>query len=77
MSEVVGLFVVLLHVSGHLNTGSTGDAFLALVGGGVIGTGAFLATASLLGSEEVDVLRRRLPMLRGSAWLNRGTPDVG
>jgi putative peptidoglycan lipid II flippase len=75
MAEVVGLFVVLLHVSGHLNTGSTGDAFLALVGGGVIGTGAFLAAASLLGSEEVGVLRRRLPMLRDSAWLNRGTPD--
>ena len=77
MAEVVGLFVVLLHVSGHLNTGSTGDAFLALVGGGVIGTGVFLATASLLGSEEVDVLRRRLPMLRDSAWLSRGAPDAG
>jgi hypothetical protein len=77
MAEVVGLFVVLLHVSGHLNTGSTGDAFLALVGGGVIGTGVFLAAASLLGSEEVGVLLRRLPMLRDSAWLSRGASDAG
>jgi putative peptidoglycan lipid II flippase len=76
MAEVVGLFVVLLHVSGHLNTGSTGDSFLALVGGGVIGTGVFLAASSLLGSEEVDVLRSRLPMLRASAWMNRGAADT-
>jgi len=77
MAEVVGLFVVLLHVSGHLNTGSTGDAFLALVGGGVIGTGVFLAAASLLGSEEVGILLRRLPMLRDSTWLSRGASDAG
>jgi len=76
MAEVVGLFMVLLHVSGHLNTGSTGDSFLALVGGGVIGAGTFLAAASLLGSEEVDILRSRLPMLRASAWMNRGAADT-
>jgi putative peptidoglycan lipid II flippase len=77
MAEAVGLFMVLLHVSGHLNTGSTGDSFLALVGGGVIGAGTFLAAASLLGSEEVDILRSRLPMLRASAWMNRGGADTG
>ena len=66
MAEVVGLIVLLLHASGHLNTGSIGDAFLALFGGSVLGAGAFFGVSSFLGSEEV-VLLRRLPMLHPSA----------
>lgn len=67
MAEVVGLIVLLLHASGHLNTGSVGDAFLALFGGSVIGVAAFFGVSSFLGSEEMQVLRRRLPMLHPSA----------
>ena len=59
MAEVVGLIVLLLHASGHLNTGSLGDAFLALFGGSVVGVAAFFAVSSFLGSEEMEVLRRR------------------
>ncbi len=67
MAEVVGLIVLLLHASGHLSTGSLGDAFLALFGGGVIGVAAFFGVSSFLGSEEMRVLVRRLPMLLPSA----------
>ena len=67
MAEVVGLLVLLLHASGHLNTGNLGDAFLALFGGTVVGVGAFFAISSFLGSEEMEMLRRRVPMLHPSA----------
>jgi peptidoglycan biosynthesis protein MviN/MurJ (putative lipid II flippase) len=66
MAEVVGLVVLLLHASGHLNTGSLGDAFLALFGGSVLGAAAFFGVSAYLGSEEMDVLKRRLPMLHPS-----------
>jgi hypothetical protein len=59
MAEVVGLLALLLHAAGHLNTGTLGDAFLALFGGTVIGAVAFLAVSSFLGSEEMEVLRFR------------------
>jgi hypothetical protein len=59
--------VLLLHASGHLNTGSLGDAFLALFGGSVLGAIAFFGVSSYLGSEEMGVLLRRLPMLHPSA----------
>lgn len=67
MAEIVGLIVLLLHASGHLNTGSLGDAFLALFGGSVLGAIAFFGVSSYLGSEEMGVLLRRLPMLHPSA----------
>jgi putative peptidoglycan lipid II flippase len=67
MAEVVGLFVVILHASGHLNTGSFGDAFAALVGGGLIGASVFFLTAYALRCEEMGTLVRRLPTLRPSA----------
>ena len=67
MAEVVGLIVLLLHAPGHLNTGNLGDAFLALFGGSVVGVGAFFAVSSFLGSEEMQMLKRRVPMLHPSA----------
>jgi hypothetical protein len=72
MAETVGLFLIFLKVTGHSTTGSLGDAFLALVGGGIVGAGTFLLAASQLGSEEVGIIRSRLPALRISAWLGRG-----
>ena len=72
MAETVGLFLIFLKVTGHSTTGSLGDAFLALVGGGIVGAGTFLLAASQLGSEEVGIMRSRLPALRISAWLGRG-----
>ena len=72
MAETVGLFLIFLKVTGHSTTSSLGDAFLALVGGGIVGAGTFLLAASQLGSEEVDIIRSRLPALRISAWLGRG-----
>jgi putative peptidoglycan lipid II flippase len=64
MVEVVGLFVVLMHVSGHLNTGRLSDAFAALVGGGLIGAGVYFLVAYLLHSDELSALLRRIPALR-------------
>ena len=72
MAETVGLFLIFLKVTGHSTTSSLGDAFLALVGGGIVGAGTFLLAASQLGSEEVGIMRSRLPALRISAWLGRG-----
>lgn len=66
MAEVVGLFVVILHATGHLNTGSFSDAFAALVGGGLIGAGVYFLTAHALHCDEVDTLVRRLPAFRPS-----------
>jgi putative peptidoglycan lipid II flippase len=76
MAEVVGMYLILLKASGHLDSGSLGDAFLALVGGCIVGAGTFFVAASQLGSEEIDILRRRLPPLRVSAWLNRKPTDA-
>ncbi len=76
MAETVGLFMIFLKVTGHSTTSSLGDAFLALVGGGIVGAGTFLLAASQLGSEEVDIIRGRLPALRISAWLGRGGADA-
>lgn len=64
MAEVVGLFLLLLHVAGHLNTSSLLDAAAALVVGALLGTAAYFGAAVLLGSEEAETLRRRLPALR-------------
>jgi putative peptidoglycan lipid II flippase len=66
MAEVVGLFVVILHAGGHLNTGSFGDAFAALVGGGLIGAGVFFLGAYAFRCEEVGILMRRLSPPRPS-----------
>ena len=66
MAEVVGLFVVILHATGHLNTGSFSDAFAALVGGGLIGASVYFLTAHVLRCEEVGTLVRRLPAFRPS-----------
>ena len=77
MAETVGLFLIFLKVTGHPTTGSLGDAFLALVGGGIVGAGTFLLAASQLGSEEVGIIRSRLPALRISAWLGRGGANAG
>jgi putative peptidoglycan lipid II flippase len=75
MAQVVGLLMLLLHASGHLNTGNLGDAFLALFGGTIIGVLAFFGVASFLESEEIGVLMRRLPMLRPSAVFGSAGQD--
>lgn len=67
MAEVVGLFLLLLHGAGHLNTASLADAVAALGGGALLGAGAYFGAAFLLGSEEAETLRRRLPALRPAA----------
>jgi hypothetical protein len=64
MVEVVSLFMVLLHASGHLNTGRVSDAFAALVGGSLMGAGAYFLVAYLLHSDELSTLLRRIPALR-------------
>ena len=64
MVEVVSLFVVLMHASGHLNTGRTSDAFATLVGGGLIGAGIYFLTSYLLRSDEMATILRRIPALR-------------
>ena len=66
MAEVVGFYLILLHQAGHLDTGRLLDAFLALAGGGLLGSFIFLAASRALRSEEVETLLRRLP------WLGRG-----
>jgi len=66
MVEVVSLFVVLMHASGHLNTGHLSDAFAALLGGGLIGAGTYFLVAYLLRSDEMGTLLRRIPALRRS-----------
>ena len=67
MAEVVGFYLVLLHLSGHLDTGRWLDAFLALAGGGLLGGFIFLAASRALRSEEVETLLRRVPWLSRSA----------
>lgn len=73
MAEVVGLALIFLHVVGHSNNANLLDAFLALVGGSVVGVGAFFVVASFLHSEEMDILRRQLPLLRLSSLLSRSS----
>jgi len=64
MAEVVGLLALLLHASGHFDTGTLGDAFLALFCGSAVGAGVFFAVSSFLAHEEMELLERRLPFLR-------------
>ncbi len=77
MAEVVGLLALLLHASGHFNTGTLGDAFLALFGGSVIGAGVFFTVSSFLAHEEMDLLERRLPLLRSVNVIARLTEGGG
>ncbi len=62
MAEVVGLYLVLLHLSGHLDTNRLVDSFLATAGGGLIGVCVFLWTARGLRMEEAETLLDRLPL---------------
>jgi peptidoglycan biosynthesis protein MviN/MurJ (putative lipid II flippase) len=64
MVEVVSLFMVLMHASGHLNTGQLSDAFASLAGGSLLGAGAYFLVAYLLRSDELSTLLRRIPALR-------------
>jgi putative peptidoglycan lipid II flippase len=67
MAEAVGVYLVLLHQAGHLDTSRFVDAFLALAGGGAIGAATYVAAARALHVDEVDTLLRRVPVLRD--WL--------
>jgi len=64
MVEVVSLFMVLMHASGHLNTGQLSDAFASLAGGSLLGAGTYFLVAYLLRSDELSTLLRRIPALR-------------
>ncbi len=77
MAEVVGLLALLLHATGHFNTGTVSDAFLALFGGSVIGVGVFFAVSSFLAHEEMDLLQRRLPFLRSVNLFARLSEGAG
>ncbi len=68
MAEVLGFYLILLHEADRLNTGRLLDAFLALAGGGLLGSAIFLAVARALRLEEVETLLRRVP------WPNREAP---
>ena len=61
MAEAVGLYLILLHQAGHLDTSRLLDSFLAVAGGGVIGGAVFVAVARALRSEELETVLRRLP----------------
>ncbi len=67
MAEVIGLYLVLLHQAGQLDTSRWLDSFIALAGSGLLGGLTFLAAARALGSEEVELLLRRLPWPRRAA----------
>lgn len=64
MAEVVGCYLLVLHVSGHLDVSNTFDAFLALAGGALLGVLTYFATARALNIEEATVLLRRVPLPR-------------
>ena len=61
MAEAVGLYLILLHQAGHLDTSRFLDSFLAVAGGGLIGGAVFVAVAGALRSEELETVLRRLP----------------
>jgi putative peptidoglycan lipid II flippase len=61
MAEVVGFYLILLHLSGHLDTNHALDSFLATAGGGLVGVLVFMATARALRAEEVETLLSKLP----------------
>jgi putative peptidoglycan lipid II flippase len=64
MAEVIGCYLLVLHVSGHLDVSNTSDALLALVGSALLGGVTYFAIARALRIEEADALLRRLPSLR-------------
>jgi putative peptidoglycan lipid II flippase len=64
MVEVVGLYLILLDQAGHLDTSSSADAMVALIGSTVLGGATFFAAARALSSEEAESLLRRLPLPR-------------
>lgn len=68
MAEVVGVYLIVLHQAGHLDTSRPLDAFLALAGGSLLGGATFLAAARALRSEEADTLLRRVPWPSGRAF---------
>ncbi len=61
MAGAIGLYLLLLHEAGHFDFSRTGDAFLALAGGALVGGAVFAITARMLRSEEAELLLRRLP----------------
>jgi putative peptidoglycan lipid II flippase len=66
MAEAIGLYLVLLHEAGRFDFSHTGDAFLALAGGGTLGTAVFAWVTRMLRSEEAELLVSRMPQLRRS-----------
>jgi putative peptidoglycan lipid II flippase len=61
MAELVGFYLILLHLSGHLDMNHALDSFLATAGGGLVGVLVFLSTARALRAEEAETLLSRLP----------------
>jgi putative peptidoglycan lipid II flippase len=65
MAEAIGLYLVLLHEVGRFDFSRTGDAFLALAGGALLGGAVFAWVSRTLRSEEAELLLRRLPSSLG------------
>jgi putative peptidoglycan lipid II flippase len=63
MAEAVGCYLILLDQVGHLDPHHTVDAFLALLGGGIVGAATYGLCARALRIEEAEMLLRRMPGL--------------
>ena len=63
MVEAIAIYLILLEQAGHLDMNRAVDAFFALAGGSVIGTAVFGYAARALGSEELETVLRRVPVL--------------
>jgi len=63
MVEVMGGYLILLDQAGHLDMDRTLDSFLALAGASALGTAVFALAARALGSEELETVLRRVPLL--------------
>lgn len=62
MTEVILLWLAVLHFAGLLDLSQKLDAGLAVVGGIAIGAAVFFLVTRLLRSEEAALLARRLPL---------------
>lgn len=66
MAEVIGFYLILLHRAGYLDTSQLLDSFLAVAGSALLGGLVYMAAARALGSEELELLLRRLPWPRST-----------
>jgi putative peptidoglycan lipid II flippase len=62
MAEVLAVWLALLKLGGALDLSSKLDSGVAVVGGMLLGGGAFYVTSRILGSAEATLLAERLPL---------------